>query len=78
MSNNPVVPEVAADRNWKQQWEAAKRRRQSLMRMSPGELAIYNATIAVEKMGADRRLTEAIVLLAEAREKVADFIDGFQ
>ena len=37
--------------------------------MTPGELAICNAIDAVEAMGADVRLTEAVILLSQAREK---------
>ena len=41
----------------------------------PAELAIRNAVDEVEKIGADVRLTNAINLLNEARELVADYID---
>lgn len=41
----------------------------------PAELAIRNAVKEVEKVGADIRLTKAVILLSEARELVADFID---
>ena len=44
--------------------------------MSSGELAIRAAIHAVEDMGADVRLTDAVVLLGEAQSKVADFVDG--
>lgn len=44
--------------------------------MSPAELAIRNACLAVEEMPADVRLTAAVNLLQEARDKVADFIDN--
>lgn len=40
------------------------------------EKAIYNASIEVEKMGADVKLTDAVIKLSEARELVADYIDG--
>lgn len=42
---------------------------------SPAERAIYDAAQAVEGMGADVRLTEAVNLLAEARNRVADYVD---
>lgn len=42
----------------------------------PAELAIRAATDAVEGMGADVRLTEAVVLLGRAREQVSDFVDA--
>ena len=40
------------------------------------EKMIYDAMQEVEKMPADTRLTEAVVLLSKAQEKVADFIDS--
>lgn len=42
----------------------------------PAEHAIREAIMAVEAMGADVRLTEAVNLLSAAKEKVADFVDG--
>lgn len=51
-------------------------RRAKLYEMSPAEKAIWDATQEVEKLPADVRLTEAVILLAQAREKVADYIDG--
>ena len=51
-------------------------RRNRLDLMSPAELAIYNAQQEVEKAGADVRLTDATILLSQARNKVADFVDG--
>lgn len=41
----------------------------------PAELAIHNAMQEVEKIGADVRLTNAIIKLQEAKNLVADFID---
>lgn len=43
---------------------------------TPAELAIFNAMDEVEKAGADTRLTDAIILLQQAKEKVADYEDG--
>lgn len=43
--------------------------------MAPAELEIRNAVLAVEKLGADPLLTDAVVLLQQAREKVADYIE---
>ena len=40
------------------------------------EIAIHNAIVEVEKMGADILLTEAINLLSQARDKVADYVDN--
>jgi hypothetical protein len=39
------------------------------------ELKIRAALAAVEGLGADMRLTDAVNLLNEAREAVADFVD---
>lgn len=44
--------------------------------MHPAELAIRNAVLAVEEIGCDVRLTEAVILLQEARDKVADYVDA--
>lgn len=43
--------------------------------MTPAELAIYKAAQAVEEMPADVRLTDAVILLSQARDKVADYVD---
>jgi hypothetical protein len=44
-------------------------------RWCDAELAISRAVDEVEKMPADLRLTDAVILLSEARGKVADFVD---
>ena len=46
--------------------------------MVPAELAIVKAKYAVEDMPADTRLTEAVILLSQAQEKVADYVDSQQ
>lgn len=51
-------------------------RRVRIDRMTPAELAIRDAVIAVEKAGAHPLLTDAVVLLGQAQAKVADFVDG--
>jgi hypothetical protein len=43
--------------------------------MVPAELAIRAAKLAVEEAGAHVHLTEAVILLSQAQEKVADFVD---
>ena len=43
---------------------------------TPGEKAIHEAIQMVEKMGADALLTEAVIFLGKAKEKVADFIEA--
>lgn len=50
-------------------------RRCFINRLTPAELAIREAMIAVEKVGADPLLTEAVVLLGKAQDKVADYVD---
>ena len=42
---------------------------------TPAEAAIRNAIVEVEKAGAHPRLTDAVVLLGQARDAVADFVD---
>lgn len=44
--------------------------------LSKAELAIRKAIIVVEEMPPDTRLTQAVVLLSQAKDKVADYIDG--
>lgn len=51
-------------------------RRIRLDKLTPAETAIVKAVEAVEEMPADTRLTEAVILLDRARDKVADFVDG--
>lgn len=43
---------------------------------TPAEKAIYDAVQAVEAAGCDERLTRAVIKLQEARDLVADFVDG--
>lgn len=43
---------------------------------TPAEKLIYDAMAEVEKMGADVKLTEAVILLAKAKDCVADFVDN--
>jgi hypothetical protein len=50
-------------------------RRIQIEKMVPAELTLLEATRLIENMGADPRLTEAQMLIAEARSKVADFVD---
>jgi pyridoxal biosynthesis lyase PdxS len=51
-------------------------RRVSIEDMTLAERAILDAVAAVERMPADVRLTDAVVLLQAARESVADYVDG--
>jgi len=50
-------------------------RRSRLDLCTPAEVAIYNAMQEVEKVGADVRLTDAVNLLSQAKDKVADYVD---
>lgn len=56
--------------------EVAIPRRIDLQRMTPAERAITEAIRAVEELPADVRLTDAVCLLVQARERVADFVDA--
>ena len=42
----------------------------------PAEKAIYDAMQEVEKLPADVKLTEALTLLAKAKDLVSDFVDA--
>lgn len=44
--------------------------------MRPAELAITAAMAAVETTGASAALTDAVTLLAKARDRVADYEEG--
>lgn len=44
--------------------------------MCRAELAIRKAIDIVEEMPPDTRLTDAVNLLAKAKDRVADYIDG--
>lgn len=52
------------------------RRRCDICQMTPAELFIRAAVAEVEMVGADPRLTDAVVLLQAARDSVADYVDG--
>lgn len=43
--------------------------------LTPAELAIRAAVLVVEEAGAHPLLTDAVILLQQAREKVADWVD---
>ena len=51
-------------------------RRICIDKLTAAELAIVDAVRAVEAAGADLRLTHAVIKLGEARNLVADFVDG--
>jgi len=50
-------------------------RRNRLDLNTKAELAIFNAIQEVEKIGADERLTKAVVMLSDAKDLVSDFVD---
>jgi hypothetical protein len=51
-------------------------RRARMDHWTEAEHAIQDAIDAVERVGADVRLTDAVVLLGAARDSVADFAEG--
>lgn len=51
-------------------------RRCDILRHSPAEKAIYEAMGKLEEMPADPLLTDAVVFLQRAKDRVADYIDG--
>jgi len=50
-------------------------RRARIDLLTPEELAIYNLISEVEKLGAHPLLTDVVVLLGDARNKLADWVD---
>lgn len=50
-------------------------RRIDILRNTPAELAIRNAINEVEKVGADIKLTQSVILLSQALDKLSDYID---
>lgn len=44
--------------------------------MTPAELSIMNAMQEVEKVGADPKLTEAVILLDKVKNLVSDYTDS--
>jgi hypothetical protein len=53
-------------------------RRIQMQQWCEAERRIYEAMQAVERMAADVRFTDAVVLLGAARDRVADFVDGVE
>lgn len=51
-------------------------RKACLDKLEPAEKAIYDAMQKVEEMPADVRLTDAGVLLKQAFDKVAEYVDN--
>jgi hypothetical protein len=59
--------DIANDPTW---------RRSDINRHTPAEKAIRDAVLAVEQVGADPSLTDAVQLLTQAQAKVADYVDA--
>lgn len=53
-------------------------RRSYVERWTLAERAIKDAIVAVEAVGADVRLTDAVLLLGTAFEALADYTDGIK
>lgn len=51
------------------------RRRDQLLSFTPAELVLFDAVKVVEEAGAHPLLTDALLLVQQARAKVADFVD---
>lgn len=52
-------------------------RRIQMDKWSPAECAIFTAMQEVEKVGAHPKLTDAVVLLSQAKDALADYVDEF-
>lgn len=74
--NAEFLKEELAQANKNMQTENEIPRRNRLDLNTPAELAIHNAMQEVEKLAADTRLTDAINLLQQAKDKVSDFVDN--
>lgn len=44
--------------------------------MTPAEISIRNAIVAVEDLPGDVRLTDAVLLLIAAQQRVGDYVEG--
>ena len=53
-------------------------RRNQMQQWCEAEHKIQDAVDAIERMGADLRLTDAVVLLGAARDRVADFVESVE
>jgi hypothetical protein len=53
-------------------------RRHNLNENSKAELSIHNAIKEVENLKADKRLTDAVILLLKAKELVSNFVDDIE
>jgi hypothetical protein len=74
--HRPAAEKAAPDRITSMQTIDGIPRRCRLDLLTPVELIIRSTIDAVEHLGADVRLTDAVVLLSQAGDKVADFIEA--
>lgn len=51
-------------------------RRHCIDQLTPVEKTVFNAIGEVENLGADPLLTDAVVLLGQVRDKLADWLEG--
>lgn len=51
-------------------------RRNVLTLMTPLEVEIQNIIYEIEKTGADTKLTQAVILMSQAKDLISDFIDN--
>ena len=50
-------------------------RRNRLDLLTPTELALFNMVVEVESLGAHPFLTDVVILLGQARNKLADWVE---
>lgn len=50
--------------------------RADMQHWTPGEKAIWDAVQVIERMGGSPALTDAVILLQRARNRVADHVEG--
>lgn len=76
--NEQVWEDVRADGGLPEAHTASNEipRRADMRRWCEAERLIYEACLAVERMPADVRLTDAVVALGTARDRVADYMDA--
>lgn len=51
-------------------------RRNRLDLNTPAEKAIHDAIQEVEKVGADPKLTDVVIMLVKAKDLLSDYVDG--
>jgi len=72
----PEVRQLVRQGRTKHMGESEIPRRARMDQWTPAEKAIQAAIDVVESMPADGRLTDAVIFLGKARERVADYVDG--